>query len=127
MEVQIQEGLKGKTILGNSDQLKSVLVELINNSTKALQRSTRILHKSDRVIQIIAGYEDGIIIISVKDNGSGISEDLTERLFKGVVTSDMGSGMGLYISNKIIHKMGGNLKLESSDQGTTITLEFAES
>lgn len=126
MEVQIQECLKAKTILGNSDQLKSVLVELINNSTKALQRSTRMLQKSDRVIQIIASYEDGIIILSVKDNGSGISEDLQDKLFKGIVKSDIGSGMGLYISNKIIHEMGGNLKLESSDKGTNFTIEFRE-
>ncbi|NEN90089.1 MAG: response regulator [Okeania sp. SIO3H1] len=121
MEVKIQENIKGKTILGNSVQIKSILFELIGNSTKAL-------YKPDSKIQIFASYEnDGLITLSIKDNGSGISDDLKNKLFKEVVESKSGSGIGLYLSNRIIHQMGGDLKLESSEKGTTITLLFNES
>ncbi|GGA24712.1 hypothetical protein CYANOKiyG1_40330 [Okeania sp. KiyG1] len=76
MEVKIQENIKGKTILGNSDQIKSILFELIGNSTKAL-------YKPDSKIQIFASYEnDGLITLSIKDNGSGISDDLKNKLLK---------------------------------------------
>ncbi|NER03392.1 MAG: response regulator [Okeania sp. SIO3C4] len=121
MEVKIQENIKGKTILGNSEQIKSILFELIGNSTKAL-------YKPDSKIKIFVNYEnDGLITLSIKDNGSGISDDLKNKLFKEVVESKNGSGIGLYLSNRIIHQMGGDLKLESSEKGTTITLFFNES
>ncbi|NET29048.1 MAG: response regulator [Okeania sp. SIO1I7] len=120
MEVKIQENIKGKTILGNSVQIKSILFELIGNSTKAL-------YKPDSKIKIFASYEnDGLITLSIKDNGSGISDDLKNKLFKEVVESKNGSGIGLYLINRIIHQMGGDLKLESSEKGTTITLLFNE-
>ncbi|NEQ71906.1 MAG: response regulator [Okeania sp. SIO2C9] len=121
MEVKIQENLKGRTILGNSDQIKSILFELIGNSTK-------VLHKPDSQIKIFANYENnGLITLSIQDNGCGISDDLKNKLFKEVVESKNGSGIGLYLSNRIIHQMGGDLKLESSEKGTTITLLFNES
>ena len=121
MEVKIQENLKGRTILGNLDQIKSILFELIRNSTK-------VLHKPDSKIQIFASYEnDGLITLSIKDNGSGIEDGLKKKLLKEIVDSESGSGIGLYIINRIIHQIGGDLKLTSSEEGTTITLVFNES
>nr|WP_293138001.1 ATP-binding protein [Okeania sp. SIO3I5] len=121
MEVKIQENLKGRTILGNSDQIKSILFELIRNSTKAL-------HKPGSKIQIFASYEnDGLITLSIKDNGSGIRDDFKNKLLKEVVESQSSSGIGLHIINQIIHQMGGDLRLESCEKGTTITLLFNES
>ncbi|MBS9769005.1 MAG: sensor histidine kinase [Trichodesmium erythraeum GBRTRLIN201] len=119
MEVKIQENLKGRTILGNFDQIKSVLFELIRNSTK-------VLHKPDSKIQIFASYEnDGLITLSIKDNGSSIEDGLKKKLFKEIVDSESGSDIGLYIINRIIHQIGGDLKLTSSEEGTTITLFFS--
>ncbi|NES73808.1 MAG: ATP-binding protein [Okeania sp. SIO2D1] len=121
MEVKIQENLKGRTILGNSDQIKSILFELIRNSTKAL-------HKPDSKIQIFASSEnDGLITLCIKDNGCGIRDDLKKKLLKEVVESESSSGIGLYLINRIIHQMGGDIKLESSEKGTTITLLFKDS
>lgn len=126
MKIQIQAELEGKIVWGNSDQLKSVLIELISNATKALQNSTVISQNLSKEIQVIASHENSRIALSVKDNGLGISEELRDGLFKEVVKSEGGSGMGLYISNKVIHGMGGELKLESSEGGTTVTLLFKE-
>ena len=121
MEVEIQEHLKGRTILGNSDQIKSILFELIRNSTKAL-------HKPGSKIQIFASYEnDGLITLSIKDNGSGIRDDLKNKLLKEAVKNESIYGIELYMINRIIHQMGGDLKIESSEKGTTITLLFNES
>ena len=68
-----------------------------------------------------------MITLSIKDNGSGIEDGLKKKLLKEIVDSESGSGIGLYIINRIIHQIGGDLKLTSSEEGTTITLVFNES
>ncbi len=75
MEVKIQENIKGRTILGNLDQIKSILFELIRNSTKALQRS-KALQNSDGIIEILADCQNDGLLESTPDiiRGASTSE-----------------------------------------------------
>ncbi|MGD9636755.1 MAG: ATP-binding protein, partial [Pirellulales bacterium] len=65
--------------------------------------------------------------VRVVDTGSGIEKEDLERIF-GVFVSrkgGRGTGLGLPVSQKILHEHGGRIRVESQpDQGSTFTLEF---
>jgi two-component system sensor histidine kinase VicK len=65
------------------------------------------------------------ITVSVKDTGSGINPDIIPRLFSKFVTaSEKGTGLGLYISKKIIEAHGGKIWAENNKDGEGATFAF---
>jgi signal transduction histidine kinase len=55
--------------------------------------------------------ENDKVIISVQDNGKGIDKEILSRLFEKFATkSETGTGLGLYISKKIVEKHGGTIR-----------------
>jgi K+-sensing histidine kinase KdpD len=83
-------------------------------------------------IQIGAKVEDQQVIISVHDEGVGLTVDerdkLAERFFRGSrhVGKISGSGLGMWIANTFIVSSGGKLEASSpgEDQGTTVRIVF---
>lgn len=68
---------------------------------------------------------DGLAQITVNDTGSGIDPEIMPRLFQKFVTkSEKGTGLGLYISNRIIQAHGGKMWAENNadGKGATFTL-----
>ena len=70
--------------------------------------------------------QDGHIVISIKDNGEGMSQETKERLFENFYTTKPvgeGTGLGMAITRDIIeNKHGGKLTFESTEGiGTTFT------
>ena len=70
-------------------------------------------------------------MISVKDTGIGILEEDKTKLFKRFPQIDndkiteRGSGLGLYVSSKIITKIGGRIWAESEGRGKGSTFSFS--
>jgi signal transduction histidine kinase len=65
------------------------------------------------------------ITLGVKDEGSGISPDITPRLFSKFATaSEKGTGLGLYISKKIVEAHGGKIWAENNKDGEGATFAF---
>ncbi|MBW6408948.1 sensor histidine kinase [Clostridium weizhouense] len=91
------------------DRLKQVLINLIDNSFKFIDKNGEV--------KISFKDENGLIII-VEDNGCGISkEDLPhvkEKFYKGS-NSKSKNGIGLSICDEIITLHGGNLEIESKE------------
>ncbi|MFZ0696889.1 MAG: HAMP domain-containing sensor histidine kinase [Nitrososphaeraceae archaeon] len=72
--------------------------------------SNAIKFTKDGSISIIADVKDSNneVIISVKDTGEGIHSDMLPRLFTMfATTSNVGTGLGLYISKSIVEAHGG--------------------
>jgi signal transduction histidine kinase len=68
---------------------------------------------------------DNTIIVSVKDNGTGIDKEILPRLFTKFATkSEAGTGLGLYISKKIIKAHGGKIWAENNLDGKGATFRF---
>ncbi len=65
-------------------------------------------------------------VIEVKDNGSGIGEDIAKKVFiPNFSTKDTGSGIGLAISKRGIEQTGGSIWFETSmDEGTSFFIEL---
>jgi len=103
------------------DMLRQVLVNLCDNSSKALGSKNG---EATLTVQCQAGEAR----LVVADDGPGISEEVRERLFEPYTTTrgiGEGMGLGLAISRKILLDHGGDLELlDSSSEGTTFRLSL---
>lgn len=105
--------------MGEPDLLRQVFVNLISNSIKFTG------HRLMAVIEVGFKVDDGKTIYFVRDNGAGYDMRYAGKLF-GVFqrmhnsAQFTGTGVGLSIVQRIIHRHGGTIWAESAvDQGTT--------
>lgn len=99
-------------VIGDSEKIKLVLDNLINNAFKYTISGGKIhigLFKKDKEI-----------IFEIDDNGVGIPEEQASRVFEKFFRSDNaskyqteGTGLGLYISKNIIEQLGGRIWFQS--------------
>jgi signal transduction histidine kinase len=67
-----------------------------------------------------------VVIVSIKDTGSGIDSDIFPRLFEKFVSkSSKGTGLGLFISKSIIEDHGGKIWAENNSDGKGATFAFS--
>jgi two-component system, sporulation sensor kinase E len=123
-DVIVQEELADSLPLipANVDQLKQAFYNLIKNAVQALSHGG--------ILRVTTSRSDTHLQISFEDNGTGISvvdmAHITEPYF---TRKKNGSGLGLFIVQRILHEHGGQLELLSEPgRGTTarILLPLAE-
>lgn len=86
--------------------IKQVLLNLMLNSIQAMP--------DGGTMEVRTGIEDGNILIYIKDEGVGISDEIKEKIFEPFYTTKSdGSGIGLTLAKNIIEAHGGNIKFES--------------
>lgn len=97
-------------------QIQQVLINLIRNAMEAMRNSER----RELVVRTICTAE-GYVVTEVADTGSGISEEIADRLFQPFVSSKAnGMGVGLSISKRIIEAHGGTITaVRNADGGAT--------
>ena len=102
---------------GNATELREMLVNLIYNAVDALPEGRAISVKSER-----RGLYS---VLSVSDDGIGMSEETRRRLFEPFFTTKgraSGKGLGLFTVYHIVRSHRGNLFVDSSlGEGTTLT------
>jgi signal transduction histidine kinase len=108
------------------EQVHQVISNLINNAIKYTP--------PDRTIEIKSEINTNSIKISIKDTGIGITREETESLFtqfgkierygQGLDIISDGSGLGLYISKKIVELHGGEIWVESEGRNKGSTFCF---
>jgi signal transduction histidine kinase len=100
-------------------RLTQVVSNLLNNAVKFTDKEGEIsvhVEKDDTNQQII---------VSVKDNGQGIDPEIFPRLFsKFTSKSHVGTGLGLFISKKIIEAHGGRIWAQNNSGGKGSTFSF---
>ena len=99
-------------------RLYQVIANLLSNAIKFTKEGT---------ISIKAQLKDNNeIAIIVKDSGAGIDNDVMPRLFTKFATrSDVGTGLGLYISKNIIEAHGGRMWAANNPDGKGATFTFS--
>ena len=100
-----------------------VLLNLINNAFFAVNEKSKTENKDFKPSVIVkTKLEKTKVIISVSDNGSGIPEDVKEKIFQPFFTTKPtgeGTGLGLSLSYDIVTAHGGELKVETNEgEGT---------
>jgi two-component system sensor kinase FixL len=103
-------------VLVEKVQIQQVLLNLMRNAIEAM-------HGCDRkeLLVATAAAANDMIEVSVADTGSGLSEEITDRLFQPFVTTKpAGMGVGLSISKRIIEAHGGKMWAEPNPGGGTV-------
>ncbi|MDL2236366.1 sensor histidine kinase [Christensenellaceae bacterium OttesenSCG-928-K19] len=106
----------------DADRITQVLVNLITNAVR---------HTKNGTITIAARKSGNFISVTVQDNGSGIPAAQLENIFDRFSTSKKkrpdkkSTGLGLYISKRIIEAHNGTISLSSEEgKGTSITFQL---
>jgi signal transduction histidine kinase len=69
--------------------------------------------------------EDGAILITIADNGRGMSPEVQEKVFQPqFTTKQSGSGLGLAMTRQIVRQAGGTIWFESSSGGTSFFIRL---
>jgi signal transduction histidine kinase len=97
-------------------QIQQVLLNLILNAVEVMPDGGDLFIDTQMM--------DGRVHILVKDQGSGISENLRDRIFESFLTGKKdGTGLGLTISKRIMRAHDGDLELaDSGEYGSTFRL-----
>lgn len=104
-------------VQGDRAQLGGVFLNLVTNAVDACQPPDAELHR----IRILTRNADEGVEIEIWDTGVGVLPEHRDRIFaKFFTTKGMGTGLGLYISRRIVHDQGGQLDFRSAPGGGTI-------
>ncbi|HVF52720.1 MAG TPA: HAMP domain-containing sensor histidine kinase [Actinomycetota bacterium] len=116
VEVDIPDGLEA---WGDPARLAHVFSNLIENAIK---------FSDDGPITVSAREEDGATVVKVTDQGVGIMADRISGVFTGPgesaggAASPSGSGLGLYLTRRLVEAHGGTIAVESTEgEGATFT------
>ncbi len=113
-----KEGL----VQGDADQLRRIVINLVGNGIDAMTEAHVERPQLDVSMgENLAGTE---VWVRVKDNGSGIPDELREKIFSPFVTSKSGgTGLGLPITKKLVEGHGGTIEVVSEPgQGAEFVL-----
>jgi PAS domain S-box-containing protein len=103
------------TVEGDPVQLQQVLLNLIINAFDAM-RDTPVNNR--KVVITTERNGDGTVRASVRDFGTGIAEEVRERIFEQFFTTKgKGLGMGLSIVSSIVKSHGGSIQAENAEGG----------
>lgn len=109
---------KGISIEGDSNRLRQVVINLLDNALKFTPEG--------KAIEVDIIEEEDLIRIEIADQGVGISEEdlplIKNKFYKGQ-SKKSGSGIGLAICNEIVEQHGGQLELSSAlGEGTRASI-----
>lgn len=112
-------------IEADEGQLRQVFNNLIINAVQSMPNGGTIIVKAENYIAADADFYAlspcDYVVITIEDQGSGISEESKDMIFDPYFTTkEFGSGLGLVTSYAIINKHGGQIWFESEvNKGTT--------
>jgi len=115
-------------VMADALKLNQVLINLLSNAIKFSTNGGSV--RLDVVQSTVDDEGIAIYHFQVADQGIGMSEEQSSKLFRAFEQADMsitkrfgGTGLGLFISKSIVELMGGNIKVES-EQGKGSTFFF---
>jgi len=104
--VQLKVNSESFQFEADSEYLKQAISNLVKNALEACGEGGEV--------QILARRAKNIVVISVEDNGSGIESDQLNRVFDlYYTTKDIGTGVGLALTHKIIADHHGSIEVKS--------------
>lgn len=111
-------------IVGDEFRLEQILTNLLQNAVKFTDQGEIELH-----IDLNRTEDETRLKFDVRDTGTGIPEDKHQAVFEPFVQASEeshikygGTGLGLAISKRLIEVMGGEIKIDSSEEkGTTVS------
>ncbi len=109
---------------GYESEFKQVLINLINNAREAIEEQMQKSPLAEKWIHIHVLRTEEELIITLRDNGGGIPEEILEDIFEPYHSTkyeQQGTGLGLYMSKLIIER---NMQGRLSARNTPVGAEF---
>ena len=121
IRLSADESLKARV---NRQLIEHALANLLDNAIK--------YSDTGGVVDVEAAGDDGEVVISVRDRGTGIAEEHQSRIFERFYQVDKsrsremgGTGLGLSIAKHIVHAHGGTITVQSVlNQGSTFSIRL---
>lgn len=122
--IVVKRDLEDIEVLGITNELTQVIINLINNSKDAFKHNSILL----REITISAKEKNGFALIELQDNAGGIAKENLEKIFEPYFTTkhkSRGTGLGLFMSRMICEQgLGGTLDVKSKKNSTTFSIKI---
>lgn len=121
IEILLDIPEKLSPVLADENRLLQILYNLIGNGVKFTEKGT---------VKLCAKEDGEFVKVIISDTGIGISKEKQQKLFHAFTQAETdisqqygGSGLGLYISQQLLERMGGKIFLEWSEpqKGTCIS------
>jgi len=96
------------TVMADGEMIKQVILNLIKNAKEATENTEK------GKITISTDRGEGVVLVSVADNGGGMPPEVVENLFSPFFTTKIGGvGLGLSVSRRIVQQHGGDMEVVS--------------
>jgi two-component system nitrogen regulation sensor histidine kinase NtrY len=117
VKVRVDLAPDAPEVEADADQLKRVLLNVINNALEAMG-------EKGGELRLRTAREDGGVAIRVDDDGPGVED--VERIFEPHYTTKVkGTGLGLAIARQIVEEHGGTIRAESTPgKGTSVRIHL---
>lgn len=127
-EVAVNCSLKGLRIVGVSNELAQVIINLIHNAQEAYIENNIENRRLD--ISVSEDLHKNFAIISISDAAGGIKDENIDKIFEPYFTTkhkSVGTGLGLFMSKMIIEKgFNGTMNVEQIKDGTKFIITIAK-
>ena len=115
VDITLQIDKELKPILIDPEKIRDALMNLLMNAIEAVEAKTGQI-----IVEVKLDKESQLVILNISDNGPGIKDpNIIFEPFHST-KDNVGAGLGLTISRKIIEKHGGTLQAQSWPQGGAI-------
>ena len=105
----VKDQSEGAVLTGKRKSLVSALTSLLENALQSFDG------QEDRCIEIAARHAENALLLAVKDNGRGMDDATSARLFEPFYTTRSdGTGLGLAIARGVARAHGGSIDVTSS-------------
>ncbi|HHB79981.1 MAG TPA: GHKL domain-containing protein [Saprospiraceae bacterium] len=123
VDVFVQLPEESVYVNGNKGQIERVFSNLVKNAVQAIPDD----HQG--VIVLSLTLEQNYAIVSIKDNGVGIPEHMTDKVFTpNFTTKNSGTGLGLHICKSIVESHNGDIMFTTNrGEGTIFTVRLKTS
>ncbi len=114
-------------ILGDKLSLEQLIVNILMNSKDAIQEKQFTDSEDSGTIRITTFSDDSSVTMIIQDNGSGISEDIMNKIWSPFFTTkkrEHGTGIGLSICKKILKDHNATVDIQSGSGGTQFSIRF---
>ena len=118
IEVSVKVEGEARKVVADSTFINRIMSNLFNNAVQAMPEGGKL------TIHVYKEVND--VVISVKDTGVGISEDVKSKLFTPMFTTKAkGQGFGLPVIKRMTEALGGTVTFESQEgKGTTFIIRL---
>ncbi len=117
-------------IMAGADRLEQVFINLLINARDAIEEKWELQspQKGEKKITLKSRSEGNRVIVEVQDTGGGVAGSIVDKVFEPFFTTKeagKGTGLGLSISYRIVHDLGGSIRVVSREgEGARFIITF---